>query len=73
MGDVFGCRGEKVTRDEDLAPALQRALQSDQTTVLNIITDPAAGLERKKDPRLQMVTFEDLQVSLKAHHAPAVA
>ena len=73
MGNVFGCRGEKVSRDDELAPALKRALEAEQTTVLNVITDPDAGLERKKDPRLQMVTFEDLQVSLKAHHAPAVA
>lgn len=73
MGDVFGCRGEKVVREEELRPALQRAFAADQSTVLNVITDPDAGIERKKDPRLQMVTFEDLQVSLKARHAPSVA
>ena len=73
MGDVFGCRGEKVVREDELRPALQRAFAADQSTVLNVITDPNAGIERKKDPRLQMVTFEDLQVSLKARHAPSVA
>ena len=73
MGDVFGCRGEKVVREDELRPALQRAFAADQSTVLNVITDPDAGIERKKDPRLQMVTFEDLQVSLKARHAPSVA
>ena len=73
MGDVFGCRGEKVTQEDELVPALRRAFASDQTTVLNVITDPTAGIERKKDPRLQMVTFEDLQVSLKVRHAPTVA
>ncbi len=73
IGDTFGCRGEKVESIEELAPALERAFAADETTVLNVLTDPDAGLERKKDPRLQMVTFEDLKVSLKAYHTVDVA
>ena len=73
MGDVFGCRGEKIEQKEALLPALERAFASDQTTIINVITDPDAGLERKKDPRLQMVTFEDLRTSLKAYHTTEVA
>jgi acetolactate synthase-1/2/3 large subunit len=73
MGDVFGCLGEKIEMKEALLPALARALVADETTIINVITDPDAGLERKKDPRLQMVTFEDLRTSLKAHHTTEVA
>ena len=73
MGDVFGCRGEKVETKEALLPTLGRAFAADETTIINVITDPDAGLERKKDPRLQMVTFEDLRTSLKAYHTTEVA
>lgn len=73
MGDVFGCLGEKIEMKEALLPALARAFVADETTIINVITDPDAGLERKKDPRLQMVTFEDLRTSLKAHHTTEVA
>lgn len=73
IGHAYGCLGERIEKIDDIKPALVRALKSDRTTVLNVITDPAAGLDRKKDPRLQMITFEDLPSSHKAHHAPAVA
>ncbi len=65
----FGVAGEKIDRPADLAPAIDRALAADGTTVLNVLTDPDAGELRKRDPRLQMVTFEDLRSSLDAHHA----
>ncbi|MDZ4374209.1 MAG: thiamine pyrophosphate-binding protein [Phenylobacterium sp.] len=68
IGQAYGCIGEKIEAIGDLAPALERALAADRTTVLNVLTDPDAGLVRKKDPRLQMVTFEDLPSSLDAHH-----
>jgi acetolactate synthase-1/2/3 large subunit len=64
----FGADGVKVEAVADLAPAIARALASGKATVINVITDPDAGEVRKKDPRLQMVTFEDLRSSLDAHH-----
>lgn len=64
----FGVAGEKVETSAELGDALDRALASEGTSVLNVLTDPDAGEERKKDPRLQMVTFEDLKSSLSAHH-----
>lgn len=73
IGHAFDCLGERIEKIDDIAPALKRALSADRTTVLNIITDPAAGLMRKQDPRLQMITFEDLPSSQKAHAAPEVA
>jgi len=63
IGDVFGCRGEKVETREALLPTLECAFATDETTIINVITDPDAGLERKQDPRLQMVTFDDLRTS----------
>ena len=60
IADVFGCRGDKVTTQSKLTESLRRAFDAEGTTVLNVLTDPAAGLQRKRDPHLQMVTFEDL-------------
>jgi acetolactate synthase I/II/III large subunit len=73
IGHAYGCAGERIERASDITPALQRAFVSPRPTVLNIITDPKAGLVRKQDPRLQMITFEDLPSSHKAHAAPDVA
>jgi acetolactate synthase I/II/III large subunit len=73
IGHAYGCAGERIEKGSDIKPALQRALVSSRPTVLNIITDPKAGLVRKQDPRLQMITFEDLPSSHKAHAAPDVA
>lgn len=73
IGQAYGCNGEKIVEIADLAPAIARALVSDRPTVLNVLTDRDAGLVRKQDPRLQMVTFEDLPSSLDAHHVMALA
>jgi len=64
----FGVAGEKVEQPGELDPAIARALERQEATVINVITDPSAGELRKRDPRLQMVTFEDLRSSLDAHH-----
>ncbi len=37
-----GCRGIRVEKAEDYLPALRDALARDETTVLDVITDPAA-------------------------------
>lgn len=73
IGQVFGCLGDRVEQPADIKPALQCAFAADRTTIINVLTDPDAGLERKKDPRLQMITFEDLPKSHKAHYSPEVA
>lgn len=73
IGQAFGCHGERIEQSADLGPAIDRALAADRSTVLNVITDPVAGEVRKQDPRLQMVTFEDLKSSLDAHHVMELA
>jgi acetolactate synthase-1/2/3 large subunit len=72
IGHAFGCDGARIEAADEIKPALTRALASDRTTVLNVITNPAAGLVRKQDPRLQMITFEDLPSSHRAHYVPEV-
>ena len=52
---------------------LKRAFTADTFSIINILTDPMAGLVRKQDPRVQTVAFEDLVSSLKTHHLPDVA
>ncbi|MSO99239.1 MAG: thiamine pyrophosphate-binding protein [Rhodospirillaceae bacterium] len=73
IAKAYGLNGERIERPEDIAPALRRAFAADKTTVLNVITDPAAGLVRKQDPRVQTVAFEDLVSSQKKHYTPAIA
>jgi acetolactate synthase-1/2/3 large subunit len=73
IAHAYGLNGERIERSEDIAPALRRAFAADKTTVLNVITDPMAGLVRKQDPRVQTVAFEDLVSSQKKHYTPAIA
>jgi acetolactate synthase-1/2/3 large subunit len=73
IAKAYGLLGERIEQAADIAPALKRAFAADRATVLNILTDPDAGLARKQDPRLQMITFEDLPKSHKAHYSPDVA
>jgi len=73
IGQMFGGYGEKVEQPADVKPALKRAFAADTFSVINVITDPMAGLVRKQDPRVQTVAFEDLVSSLKTHHTPDVA
>jgi acetolactate synthase-1/2/3 large subunit len=65
----FGVAGERIEHADELGPAIDRALAHSGSIVLNVLTDPDAGKARKLDPRLRMVTFEDLRSSLDAHHA----
>ena len=73
VGEIFGGRGEKVENPSDVLPALKRALAADTFSVVNVLTDPMAGLVRKQDPRVQTIAFEDLVSSLKTHYTPDVA
>ena len=73
IADVFGGNGEKVSSIEQLKPALERAFASNNFSVINVMTDPMAGLMRKKDPRLQMIAFEDLVTSLETHYTHEIA
>jgi len=66
IAKAFGVHGERIESNGEIADALQRAFASDTATVLNILTDPDAGLARKQDPLLQMISFEDLRSSQKA-------
>ena len=73
IGEAFGAIGRRIEQPGDIAPALKMAFAADRPVMLNVITDPMAGLARKTDPRLQTIAFEDLVSSLKTHHTPEVA
>jgi acetolactate synthase-1/2/3 large subunit len=68
VGQGFGCRGELVEHPGQLAGALDRAFAFDGPTVVNAIIDREAGVTQKKDPRAQMILFDDLASNLKAQH-----
>jgi acetolactate synthase-1/2/3 large subunit len=40
LAEAYGARGERIDQPGDLAPALERALAADVTTVLDVRTDP---------------------------------
>jgi acetolactate synthase-1/2/3 large subunit len=73
VGQAYGALGLRVDNPADLGPALKRAFVADGPSVVNVITDPMAGLLRKEDPRVQCIAFEDLVSSLKTHYTPEVA
>jgi thiamine pyrophosphate-dependent acetolactate synthase large subunit-like protein len=45
VAEGFGCYGEYVDRDEDIAPAIKRAYASGKTAVIHVDVDPKANSE----------------------------
>ncbi|GAA2734365.1 thiamine pyrophosphate-binding protein [Actinocorallia aurantiaca] len=45
VAEGFGCYGEYVERDEDIAPAIKRAYASGRTAVIHVAVDPKANSE----------------------------
>jgi acetolactate synthase-1/2/3 large subunit len=50
ISEGFGCHSETVTRAADVGPAMQRALSSGRTAMLDLRTDPACT-----HPRMNLV------------------
>ncbi len=73
MAKAFGCEGEQVTKPADLGPAIDRAIKADGPYVIDAVTSRTAGHDRKTDPHLQMIAFEDLAQSRKKHYTPSIA
>lgn len=73
IGEAYGAIGKRIENPGDIAPALRMAFAAEGPVVLNVITDPDAGLLRKEDPRVQCIAFEDLLTSLKTQHTPEIA
>jgi len=73
IGEAYGAIGRRVENPGDIAPAIKMAFAADRPVVLNVITDPMAGLLRKEDPRVQCIAFEDLVSSQKKHYTPEIA
>jgi thiamine pyrophosphate-dependent acetolactate synthase large subunit-like protein len=45
VAEGFGCYGEYVDRDEDIAPAIKRAYASGKPGVIHVVVDPKANSE----------------------------
>ena len=73
IGEAYGAIGRRIEKPTDIAPALKMAFAVDRPVVLNVITDPMAGLLRKEDPRVQCIAFEDLVSSQKTQYTPEIA
>ena len=46
MFEAIGCHGEHVTRPDEIRPALERAMASGKSSVVNVIGDPRVGHAR---------------------------
>jgi acetolactate synthase-1/2/3 large subunit len=73
IGEAFGFHARRIEAPAEVKPAIAEALARGGRTLLNILTDTAAGALRKSDPRVQTVAFEDLASSLKTLGTPDVA
>jgi acetolactate synthase I/II/III large subunit len=49
VAEALGCRGELVSAPDDLRPALERALEAGEPTVVNVLTDPSVAYPRKSN------------------------
>ncbi|MGH2807285.1 MAG: acetolactate synthase [Actinomycetota bacterium] len=49
MMEAFGGRGELVTEPDELQPALKRAFESGEPTVVNVMTDPTIAYPRSSN------------------------
>lgn len=49
VAEALGCRGELVARPEELRPALERAFESGEPTLVNVLTDPSVAYPRRSN------------------------
>ncbi len=49
VAEALGCRGELVSRPDELRPALERAFSSGAPTLVNVLTDPNVAYPRKSN------------------------
>ncbi|WP_052343796.1 thiamine pyrophosphate-dependent enzyme [Bacillus massiliigorillae] len=40
LAEIFGCNGERVTKNDEFIPALQRAIASNKTTLIEVLSNP---------------------------------
>jgi len=49
VAEALGCRGELVSSPDELRPALERAFESGQPTLVNVLTDPDVAYPRRSN------------------------
>ena len=49
LAEALGCRGELVARPDELRPALERAFESGDPTLINVLTDPSVAYPRRSN------------------------
>ncbi|HEV3129733.1 MAG TPA: acetolactate synthase [Solirubrobacteraceae bacterium] len=49
VAEALGCRGELVARPGELRPALERAFESGDPTLINVLTDPSVAYPRRSN------------------------
>ena len=63
IGKAFGCLSEQIKDPSMINTSLKKAIEHEGPAILDIITDPDAGLLRKQDIRVQTVQFSDFETS----------
>jgi acetolactate synthase-1/2/3 large subunit len=60
LGEAFGLRGLRADRLEALDPVLDLAFADRDPVLVNVLTDPAAGEELKRNEAVRMILFSDV-------------
>ncbi|PPR79180.1 MAG: Acetolactate synthase large subunit IlvG [Alphaproteobacteria bacterium MarineAlpha2_Bin1] len=63
IGKAFKCKSEQIDQPSMVNSSLKNAIEYEGPVILDIITDPEAGLLRKQDSRVQTVQFSDFESS----------
>lgn len=66
----LGVDGEQVTRPEDIAPALQRALAAEGTYVVDVVTDPETRIRRAIRDVIPILSDRKPPQSADGHPSP---
>jgi acetolactate synthase-1/2/3 large subunit len=49
LAEALGCRGDLVSKPDELRPALERAFESGEPTLVNVLTDPSVAYPRRSN------------------------
>jgi acetolactate synthase-1/2/3 large subunit len=60
LGEAFGLRSLRAERPEDLEAVLDSAFSGRDPVLVNVLTDPAAGVELRRNDAVRMILFSDL-------------
>jgi acetolactate synthase-1/2/3 large subunit len=70
LAKSLGVDGEQVTRPEDIAPALQRAVASEGSYIIDVVTDPETRIRRAIRDVIPILSDRQPPQSADGHPSP---